>query len=475
MPRGSTPRSLQDLIDGLPDLVDYFYNDTVAPHFSRVGTAAAALIPPAYTNWRDEQRAWGETAVLFQQTHHMPELFLDGPDALRLLERLGINSMSTFTTDRAKQFVACSPRGHVIGDCIAYRLGEESFELVSGMSVLNWVHYHAATGGYDVKVLRDNHSTANPTGRRVKYRFQLDGPAAGKIFAEAVDGDLPEIAFFRTARVKIRGREVLVLRHGMAGHQGVELSGPFDDHDVIRDALIEAGKPYGLVLAGTQAYFSTPLESAWMAYPVPGIYTGEELRGYREWLPETSWEASTQLGGSFRAPDIEDYYVTPYDLGYERIVKFDHDFIGREALEGLPAEARRARVTLVWNREDVLRVLGSQFGDGPRYKALDFPVTYYSFNHFDEVRDQAGQPAGVSCHTGYINNQGDVLSLAMLDNDHAQLGTELVLTWGEPHGGSRKPQVERHEQTQVRATVAPAPYAGSVQRMKRATVGGQVR
>src|SRR5439155_4092508 len=154
--------------------------------------------------------------------------------------------------------------------------------------------------------------------------------------------------------------------------------------------------PYRLVLPGTQAYFSTPMESAWMAYPVPAIYTGEELRGYREWLAATSWEASTQLGGSFYSPDIEDYYATPYDLGYERIVKFDHDFIGRDALENLPAQGRRTRMTLVWNREDVLRVLGSQFGQGPRYKSLDFPVSYYSFNHFDEVRGPDGRPAGVS-------------------------------------------------------------------------------
>jgi glycine cleavage system aminomethyltransferase T len=475
MPSGSaasgSERSLQDLIGGLPDLVDHFYNDTVAPHFSRAGTAAAAHIPPAYTNWRDEQRAWGEAAVLFQQTHHMPELFLDGPDALRLLERLGVNTFSNFTTDRAKQFIVCAPDGHVIGDSIAYRLGEESFELVSGMPALNWVHYQAETGGYEVSVVRDNHSTANPTGRRTKFRFQLDGPTAGRIFAEAVDGAAPEIPFFRTANVTIAGKDVLVLRHGMAGHQGVELSGAFDDHDAVRDALIAAGRDHGLVLAGTQAYFSTPMASAWMAYPVPAVYTGSELRDYRQWLSATSWEANTQLGGSFLSPNIEDYYATPYDLGYERIIKFDHDFIGREALEKIPTEKRRTRVTLVWNRDDVLRILGSQFGPGPRYKSLEFPVSYYSFNHFDEVHDAAGRPAGVSCHTGYINNEGDVLSLAMLDQEHAQIGTELVVTWGEPNGGSRKPQVEKHEQTQVRATVAPAPYSSAVQRLKRATVG----
>jgi vanillate/3-O-methylgallate O-demethylase len=470
----NTLESLQDFMDGVPDLVDYFYNDTLAPHFSRASTGTtAAYIPPAFTNWRDEQRAWRETAVLFHQSHHMPELFLKGPDAFRLLQRLGINTFGNFTTDRAKQFVACNPQGYVIGDCIAYRLGEESFELVSGMPVLNWVHYHAETGGYDVSVERDNHSTANPTGRRVNYRFQLDGPNAGKIFSQVVDEEPPEIPFFRTARVKIKGRDVLVLRHGMAGHQGVELSGSYDDHDLIRTALLEAGQDHGLVPAGTQAYFSTPMVSAWMAYPLPAIYTGEELRGYREWLPAATWEANTQLGGSFYASGIEEYYVTPFDLGYGHIVKFDHDFIGREALETINPEARRTKMTLVWNREDVVRVMGSQLGEGPRYKSLEFPVSYYGFHHFDEVRDEGGAMVGLSCHSGYSNNEGELLSLAMLDPTQAEPGTEVLITWGEPNGGSRKPHVERHEQTQIRATVAPAPYADSVQRMKRGAVGGK--
>jgi glycine cleavage system aminomethyltransferase T len=472
MNQGTTKQTLQGLIDGLPDLVDHFWNDTQAPHFSRAGTAAAALIPPVFTNWRDEQRSWSETAVLFEQSHHMPELFLDGPDALKLLTRLGVNTFTNFATDRAKQFVACTPAGHVIGDCILYRHGEESFELVSGMPLLNWVHYNAETGGYHVTVVRDNHTPANPSGRRVKFRFQLDGPNAGKVFAKAVDGEPPTIPFFRTAKVTIAGKDVLVLRHGMAGHQGVELSGAFDDHDAVRDALLAAGKEHGLRQAGTTAYFSTPLSNAWMAYPVPGIFTGEELRGFREWLPADTWEASTNLSGSFLSSTIEDYYVTPYDLGYERIVKFDHDFIGREALENLRPEDRRTKRTLVFNREDVAKVYASQFGEGPRYKSIELPVAYYGWNHFDDVRDASGTHAGVSCHTGYLSNEGEVISLAMLNTEHAEIGTELVLTWGEPNGGSRKPQVEMHEQIEIRATVAPAPFASAVQRMLRASVGG---
>ena len=467
MTRSDPVKSLQNIVDQTPDLVGYFYNDTLAPHFRARTGLTAQYIPPAFTNWRDEQRAWRESAVLFDQSHHMPELFLKGPDALRLLTRLGINSFAGFTADRAKQFVACTPQGHVIGDCVLYNLGDGSFELVSGMTVLNWVHYQADAGGYDVSVVRDDPTPYNPKGSRTKYRFQLSGPRAQAILDAAVGG-APEVPFFRTARVTIAGRDVLALGHGMAAHRSVELSGPYDDMDAVRDAIMHAGEPHGLLRGGTQAYFSATLESGWIPYPLPGIYTDDALRGFREWLPADGWEASQQLGGSFYSADIEDYYVTPWDLGYGRILKFDHDFTGRAALEKLAGQPRRSKVTLVWNTDDVLRVYASQFGDGPRYKSLGFPLAVFGWPHYDEVRAPDGRLVGLSTQCGYSANEGAVLSLAMLDHDHARPGTQVELTWGEPGGGSRKPHVERHEITRIRATVAPVPYAAVAREMKSA-------
>ncbi len=462
--------SLQSLIDSKPNLTDYFYNETLAPHFRARTGLTAAFIPPEFTNWRDEQTAWRETAILFDQSHHMPELFIKGPGALPLLTKIGINSLANFGPNRAKQLVGCSPSGHVIGDCVLYWRGEDDFELVSGMALLNWVHYNAEAGGYDVTISRDDPTPYNPTGRRVFYRYQLDGPNAEKIWNEVCEGGAPNVPFFQTTTVRIKGHEVMVLRHGMAGHRGVEISGPYEEGPAVRQAIIDAGEKYGLKLGGTKSYFSTLLESAWMAYPLPAIYTGEDMRGFREWLPANGWEANAQLGGSFVSDNIEDYYVTPYDIGYERIIKFDHDFIGREALEAIANAAPRKRVTLEWNVDDVMKVIGSQFTPGTRYKAFEFPVAYYGFPHFDTVRDTSGKHVGFSNHCGYTNNESAFLSLASIDVSHAEPGTEVVLTWGEPNGGSRKPHVERHEQVEVRATVAPAPYSAAVQRMKRETV-----
>ena len=458
--------SLQDLVDSVPNLADYFYENPNPPHAS---VAGGSPVPPEVTNWRDEQRAWRETAVLLDQTHHMPELFLSGPDARQLLGRIGVNSLKNLAPGRAKQFIGCTDQGYLIGDCILHDLGDERFELISGMPLLDWVHYNAESGGYDVTVERDHDTPTDPKGWRTNFRYQLAGPNAAAIFAELVGGNPPEIAFFRTAQVRIAGCDVLALRHSMSGHQGVELSGPYAHQQAVRDAIIAAGAKHGMLLGGLKSYFSTGLESGWMAYPLPAIYTDETMRGFREWLPGSSWEARMQLGGSFRSQRIEDYYSTPFDFGYGSIINHNHDFFGSEALRQKAQQPKRGKCTLVWNREDMAKVFASILGHDMPYKYFELPVTNYAFQQRDTIRNPNGDLVGLSCRSGYSANEGDVLSLAMIDETHLAPGTEVIVTWGEPDGGSSKPRVERHQQIDVRATVQSAPY-GSANSLKRVTL-----
>jgi len=461
-------QSLQDVLDSRPDLVDYFYNDTLAPHVkARPGLTP---VPMEQSTWVEEQRAWRNTAILFDQSHHMPELFVRGKGAMRLLSDVGINSFANFVPGRAKQYLACNPSGQVIGETLMYCHAADDFELVSGMPLLNWVEYNSQKGDYDVAVVRDNNTAANPTGTRLKFRFGMDGPNAAKIFAEAIEGATPEIKFFGTAKVRIGGCDVMALRHGMAGHQGVELSGSYDDGPAVRAALLEVGAKHGLRQGGTVAYFSAVTESAWMASPFPAVFTHEALGDYRRWLPATTWEASAQLGGSFLSENIEDYYVTPWDLGVEGRIRFDHDFIGRAALERRAERPTRIRRTLVWNKEDVARIFASILEPGPAFKMLRLPYASYAYQQYDAVRTADHCLVGLSTFCGYSANEAKVLSLAMMDIEQAEIGAELVLTWGEPNGGSRKPHVERHRQTEVRVTVGPAPYAETVHRLKYGTI-----
>ena len=169
-------------------------------------------------------------------------------------------------------------------------------------------------------------------------------------------------------------------------------------------------------------------------------------------------EAIASLGGSFYSNDIRDYYLTPYDLGYGSVVKFDHDFIGREALEKIGANPRRRKVTLVLNGEDVARAIGTMFQQGPRAKYFDFPSSVYSTLPYDKVLKD-GKVIGVSTWCGYSANEGAMLSLSVIDAEFAVPGTEVARVWGESGGGTGKPTVERHVQTEIRATVGPAPYS----------------
>ena len=81
----------------------------------------------------------------------------------------------------------------------------------------------------------------------------------------------------------IAGKTVRALRHGMAGQPGFEFFGPWDDGEAVRQALIEAGREFGMRLVGGRAYSSNTLESGWIPSPLPAVYSGEGSRAFREW------------------------------------------------------------------------------------------------------------------------------------------------------------------------------------------------
>jgi hypothetical protein len=218
----------------------------------------------------------------------------EGPDAIRLLSDLGVNSFENFAVDKAKQFVACNPDGYVIGDAILFHLEENVLRLVGRPSAHNWVQYHAETGDYDVELRRDERTAANPAGRRELYRFQLQGPTALELLEKVTDGPLPEVKFFNMGEVRIAGHTVRALHHGMSGAPGLELFGPWDEVDAVRDAIVAAGDDFGLRQVGARVYATNTLESGWIPSPLPAVFTGEEMRAYREWLPADGYEATAR-------------------------------------------------------------------------------------------------------------------------------------------------------------------------------------
>ena len=133
----------------------------------------------------------------------------------------------------------------------------------------------------------------------------------------------------------------------------------------------------------------------------------------------------------------------------------------------MAASPRRKKVTLVLNGEDVTRAIGTMFQKGPRTKYFDFPSSVYSTLPYDKVLKD-GKIIGVSTWCGYSANEGAMLTLAIVEVEHSQPGTEVTFVWGEEDGGSSKPTVERHVQVQIRATVGPVPYSEAARTTYRA-------
>jgi len=448
-------KSLEALLNGVGNPVEMLRN-------SQIGAYVYPVVPTEFSNWRDEQQGWRKTAVLFDQTHHMAEITVKGPDALKLMSYLTINSFAGFVPNKAKQMVPCSHDGYVIGDGILFYLAENELLFVGRAPTVNWIQFHAETGGYKVDVIRDDRSPSHPRGKAVTrrhYRFQVQGPNAEQILNKLNGGPIPDVKFFTMDYITIKGQKVRALRHGMAGAPGLELWGPYAEGDAIREAILEAGAEFGIVAVGARAYASNTLESGWIPSPLPAVYTGASMKSYREWLPTNGYEGTCSIGGSFVGDSVDAYYLTPFELGYGPFVKFDHDFTGREALEKMLKDKRpqRKKVTFEWSTEDLARIFASMTSRTDNHKFFDLPNANYASSSYDKVMKD-GKVVGFSMFTGYSDNERVALSLGVVDAD-VNVGDVLTLVWGEENGGTRKPTVERHTQTEVRVRVAPTPYA----------------
>jgi len=441
--------------------------ESLAQAIARVGSPVELLrnqdwpaftfpVAPEFTNWRDEQRAWNTTVALMDQSHHMTQLFLHGADLIPMLSSISPNTFATFRPGVAKQLISVNKDGYLIGDGILFynSEGPEGLVLIGHHLLIDWVRFNAEkaeAAGKDVhhRLEANSHMRQGPP---TFYRYELQGPRANDVMEKVFGGPAPDIKFFHIGDVEIAGRPVKALRHGMAGQPGFEFYGPWEDNEVVLEAIMEAGAEHGIRRVGAKAYSATPLEAGWVPTPFPAIFD-DDFAEYREWLPAAR---AGSIGGSLYSTDIHDYYMTPYDLGLGKSVRFDHDFHGREALEKHAENQRRRKVTLLWNAEDVASVVRSQLEPGTPAKFLDFPKARYGLYQMDEVVKD-GERVGISTDAGYVAYDQLYMSLATLDVDIPD-GAEVEVVWGEDPISHKAAVDANHRQVRIRATVAPAPY-----------------
>jgi vanillate/3-O-methylgallate O-demethylase len=136
------------------------------------------------------------------------------------------------------------------------------------------------------------------------------------------------------------------------------------------------------------------------------------------------------------------------------VVNFDHDFVGREALERTAGEDQRQKVTLVWDPADVARVVESYMRPEetpPLY--IEFPRATYSTWQYDAVHDDQGERRGLTPPAS-AGTTGD--DLTRRRPEYATPGTQVSVIWGERMAGP-EPLARAHRQMEIRAAVVPTP------------------
>lgn len=390
-------------------------------------------IPWEFEGWEIESLSWKQSCYIHTGLSGW-RTDIEGPDAAAFLASLCTNSFRSFPIGTMKHAVMCNEQGLVAQHAILQRNGENLYRTFA--SGYPWFQYQITKTNLRV--------TATPV---LDYLFQVAGPTSLAALEAATGESLRDIGFLRFRNATIAGRTVEIGRIGMAGTLAFEVRGPMDDGPGVYEAILAAGRDHGIQRLGWRTYFVNHVEGGFPQAGWTFFTAGIMDPGFREFMGRPV----PRLTGSADPADLRARFRSPLEIGWERAVRFDHDFIGREALEREAASPRRKTVTLRWNAEDVLDIHGSFLKAGEPYKMLDMPTTpswqHGFFAHADDVESD-GRIVGVSAGTIYSLYFREVLSMATINIDQAIHGKELVVRWGD-HGGRIK---------DVRATVGQFPY-----------------
>jgi vanillate/3-O-methylgallate O-demethylase len=392
---------------------------------------------PEYSDWRDESMSWKEACYIGDWSFLWERRF-KGPDAIRLFSDICVNSFAKFDIGQSKHAIHCDTNGKVIHEGILSRLSQDELMLF-GRGCF-WADYKLRHGNYDCTSKADDW-----------FNLQVSGPSAIHVVEKASGQSLRDVKFMHSGKIRIAGCELLALRQGMAGEIGFELQGPMSHHKAVYDAIMEAGKDFGIRKLGGRTVFINHLEACFPTIITdycPAIF-GDDMKEYRDEFQAAmpGFAATFNIAGSFEGNDISAWYRSPVELGWGKNVKFDHDFIGRKALEPEVASPKRLMRTLVWNPEDVVDVYASLFRQDQPHDYMEIPRDQRGFMYADKVLKN-GKLVGVATSRGYSYYFRQMLSLCTIDVAQSEPGTEVTVIWGNPG----TPQKE------IRATVAPAPY-----------------
>ena len=370
--------------------------------------------------WQAESMSWKETAYLAANLIGPMELVISGPDAQAFLSKISINDVSRWPIGRSKHLVMLSEDGLIANHTLTVRDSEDRFRTLASPP---WPLFQQSKYDFDVKLELNE-----------IFILQVAGPRSLEILERVLGKDIRDLEFLDFVPTSIPGVdtpvELELSRIGMAGTLAYEIRGPLESGPAVYDAVYQAGKPLGIKRLGWRTYAVNHTEGG---FPQLGV----------TWLGSMILDPGVQhsplgpllaapMTGSIDPADTRARMRTPQEVNWAWMGKFNHDFVGREAMEAEAADPKRKTVILRWNPEDLVDVFASQFEQGEPYKFIEFPVAPQqpAGGHADLVTKD-GKPVGISSAAVYSFYYREMISQTTIDLAEAEIGNEVVVHWGD--------------------------------------------
>jgi len=247
--------------------------DFHAEHGARLVDFAGWEMPVQYRSILEEHKAVRRAAGLFDVSH-MGEVDVQGPGASAFLDSLVTNDVSKLSAGRVLYTPMCYENGTVIDDLLIYMRGAEDFFLCINAGNtpkdLTWLseqaaRFNAESGADSVRVTDRSAQTA---------LLALQGPVAAAILQPLTETALAPLKYYHFTTGRVAGIDCVISRTGYTGEDGFELYHPSDSATALAAALLDAGRPHGLELAGLGARDSLRLEAG---YPLYGHEISDQI------------------------------------------------------------------------------------------------------------------------------------------------------------------------------------------------------
>ncbi len=388
--------------------------------------------------WKEESLSWKESCYIHSGLSGIA-LQVTGAEATEFLSRISVNNVYKWKAGTMKHLVQVNEDGYIANHALAAKDNDNAYRI---MACPPWPLYMAGRLQMDVKV------EFIPC-----FVHQISGPKAKEVIEKATGEDISDVKFmdFRPIRIPGIDADLEIGRIGMSGTIAYEIHGHMQYSAQSYDAIYQTGKEFSMKRLGWRTYCVNHAEGGFPQGGSSFMYAFDQ--GYWDMVGDATTSMPTRgLVGSFPPENIKARYRTPYDVGWGWMVKFDHEFIGREALEKIAMNPPHEMVTLEWNQEDVMDVWASMFG--PReeeYKIFELPcLEPQQAGGFADRVTKDGEEVGVSMFPTYSYYYRKFISHCTINKALAAEGTEVVIHWGD-YGKTKIKE--------IRATVAKYPYS----------------